>query len=245
MVLENIVIILHQLKGEENLGAVARAMANTGLRELRLSAPRCRIGYSAFRISALPQAHRILKQVKVYEDLVTAVQDLQFSVGTTARQRHNIRQLLTPDEVASRALTLMTHSKIGILFGPEERGLSNEELLCCDVIATIPVNEECPSYNVAHAVLLMCYTLMLKSKNYRELKTCPVKQASQNQINSLLSEARDLLLQVGFLNPQSPSGILLELRQLAGRAQLSEREVTILRGICRRIRNQLKLSAEK
>lgn len=245
MTLENIVIILHQLKGEENLGAVARAMANTGFRELRLSAPRCRINSAAFRAAAVPLAHKILTRVKVYADLGSAVQDLQFSIGTTARQRHNIRQLLTPEEVAPRVLSLMTHSKIGILFGPEERGLSNEELLCCDVIVTIPVTEECSSYNVAHAVLLMCYTLMLKSKNYREVKSLPIKQASQKQIDSLFSEARDLLLQVGFLNPQNPSGILLELRQLAGRAQLSEREVTILRGICRRILNQLKISAGK
>lgn len=237
MAFENIYIILHQTKGSLNVGYVARAMANTGFSHLRLSEPRCRIDSSSFRSASARSAHRILNKARIFPSLQEALSDLHLVVGTTARTRHN--RLLTSLEVATPQIlnTASKNNKVGILFGAEESGLSNDALQFCDILVTIPAAETLLSYNVAHSVLLVCYTLMLTGRGYREIRQSESPEATNLQIKGLFDDVRETLLAIGYLNPQNPEGIMQELRQLAGKANLTEREVTLLRGICRKVRS--------
>ncbi|MCD6385592.1 RNA methyltransferase [Candidatus Sumerlaeota bacterium] len=235
MGLDNIYIILHQPKGSLNVGYVARAMANTGFSHLRLSEPRCRIDSASFRSASAPAAHRILNKVRTYPSLQESVGDLHLVVGATARARHN-RGLTSLEVATPQILNTASLNKVGIIFGAEECGLSNADLQLCDILLTIPVSERLPSYNVGHSVLLVCYTLMIFQHSHRELRQSESSKATNQQIKGLFDDVRETLLNIGYLNPQNPDRILQELRQIAGKAQLTEREVRILRGICRKVR---------
>jgi len=142
-----------------NIGMCARAMANFGLDDLRLVAPRegwPRTGeYRDVAYAAAAGAAHLLDGARVYATVGEAVADLNFLYASTARERGQVKAVLTP--AAAMATTAAATDRRGVLFGPERTGLDNDEVALADEIVTFPANPAYASLNLAQAVLLVGY----------------------------------------------------------------------------------------
>jgi tRNA/rRNA methyltransferase len=146
------IILLHQVQLAENLGAVARAMGNFGISQLRLIQPKCDPDDpKAFAMAAGNQ--KVLENASLYQSLEHAVGDLELVFATTAVERELIKNYCTPKS----AIPLMYDRKVGLLFGPERTGLTNEDLSVANHIITIPVDPEFSSLNIGQAVVIVLY----------------------------------------------------------------------------------------
>ena len=225
-------IILVEPSLPVNIGAVARAMKNMGFSHLRLVCPADDEGHlsdPARRMSA--GSEEILEAARVSTSLREAVGDLQLVVGCTARKGKGRHPLLTPGHLPGILGKYHPDTRMGIVFGREDRGLTNPELDLCNLLLTIPTAPEHHSLNLAQAVLLVCYELRRAEKNSGTTTAAPPCYATAEELEGLFQHSREVLLRVGFLSPSNPDRILRVLRRVLGRARLDSREVTILRGI--------------
>ncbi|MDZ7926109.1 MAG: RNA methyltransferase [Agrobacterium sp.] len=160
LVAEGPAIILVEPQLGENIGMVARAMANFGLAELRLVKPRD--GWPSEKArAAASKADHVIDATKVFETLEEAIKDLNFVYATTARERYGFKPVRAPVTAAATLRTkFRADERTGILFGRERWGLTNEEVALADEIVTFPVNPAFASLNIAQAVLLMSYEWM-------------------------------------------------------------------------------------
>lgn len=146
------IILLHQIQLAENLGAVARAMGNFGIKNLRLVQPKCDPD-DPKAIAMAAGNEDALRSASIYQSLEHAVGDLELIFASTAVERELIKEYYTP----RAAIPLMNGKKIGLLFGPERTGLSNEDLCVANHIITIPVDPDFSSLNIAQAVVIILY----------------------------------------------------------------------------------------
>lgn len=219
-----------------NVGAVARAMKNMGYANLRLVTPSVtkeHLSDPARRMSA--GSEEILEAAQVYPSLREALSDLQLVVGSTARKGKGRNPLLQPKGLPGYLEKYGPDTRLGIVFGREDRGLTNEELDLCNIVLTIPTAPDHSSLNLAQAVLLVCYELAQAEERAALRDSSPRSLASSNELEELFVHARKVLLRVGFLDPQNPDRILRALRRVLGRARPDSREVKILRGILRQM----------
>ena len=154
-----LVVVLHRPRDLVNIASVIRIMKNFALRDLRLVAP---AEYDAFRVEGI--AHKtgdVLKRVVVFDALDQALADCHHVVGFTARQRSAKRNAQRPREAAGDILAVSEATLVALVFGPEDRGLTNDELDRCHRIVTIPTSADYASLNLAQAVAVMAYELFL------------------------------------------------------------------------------------
>src|ERR671916_1464778 len=151
------IIILVEPQLAENIGMVARAMANFGLSELRLVSPRNGWPKKGAHSAASGATH-VLEGAKLYHTVREAIADLNFVFATTARERGQMKRLFAPDAAMKEAQQRLAGGQgIGILFGRERTGLENDEVSLADAIVTFPVDPRFSSLNLAQAVLLVSY----------------------------------------------------------------------------------------
>ena len=234
--ISSISIILVEPSLPENIGAAARAMKNMGFSRLRLVCPENldkHLTHPARRMSA--GSEEILEKAQVYGSLNEALADLQVTVGCTARRSKGRHPILSPERLPESLRGYEDKMQIGIVFGREDRGLSNAELDLCHHIVTIPTAREHTSLNLAQAVLLICYELRMKLKRSAPKAGSRSALASAEEQEELYQHAREVLLRIGFLNPDNPDRILRVLRRITGRTGLDAREIRILRGILRQM----------
>ena len=236
--LSNIVIILVSPRVPENIGAAARAMKNFGLKHLRVVSPR---GYDKERAYKLARSGKdIIDNMTITESLKDAIGDLVLIGATTARQGRTRSDLIyTPDEGCPKLIEGTMNGKVGILFGPEEYGLSTRNLDVSSINITIPTSPDFSSLNLGQAVLLMSYQLFTSSTNAPKIELkqrSPKSMATGKEKEDFFESAREFLLDAGFLNKQNPDAVLLHLRKLLDRAVPSTDEVNILRGIIRQVK---------
>jgi tRNA/rRNA methyltransferase len=229
------VIILVEPQLGENIGMVARAMANFGLVELRLVNPRDGWPNDKARAAA-SKADHVIDGTAVFADLETAVADLNFVLATTARERDGFKAVRAPVE-AARALRARGQSgqRTGILFGRERFGLFNEEIARADEIVTFPVNPAFASLNIAQAVLLMSYEWM-KSGLATETQTAFAGPenvpADKLQLQGFLAHLEDALAARGYFRPAAKKPKMVDnLRAVLTRPGFSEAEIKVLRGV--------------
>ncbi|MCO5062813.1 MAG: RNA methyltransferase [Rhizobiaceae bacterium] len=228
-------IILVEPQLGENIGMVARAMANFGLSELRLVKPRD--GWPNERArAAASKADHVIDNVAVFETLADAVSDLQFVFATTARERDGFKQVRGPVE-AARELRSRSNDgqKLGILFGREKFGLFNEEVGLADEIVTFPVNPAFASLNIAQAVLLMSYEWMksgLAAETDTAFRTDVMEPASKAQLHSFFEHLEAALEARGYFRPAAKKAKMVDnLRAVLTRPGFAEPELKVLRGI--------------
>ena len=229
-------IILVEPSLAVNVGAVARAMKNMGFSELRIVYPdegSEHLSDPARRMSA--GSEEILEQARVFPSLGLALADIQVVAGCTARKGQGRNPLLDPRELKEHAARLGPETRFAVVFGREDRGLTNAELDLCHLVVTVPTAPEHSSLNLAQAVLLICYELRGGSSPGEPDVAAPNAPATSEELEELYGHARKVLLRVGFLDPQNPDRILRVLRRLLGRVGPDSREVAILRGILRRM----------
>jgi tRNA/rRNA methyltransferase len=228
--LNNIRIILMEPAGALNVGSVARVMKNMGLHHLVLVNPQCdRLGEEA-RLMAV-HASDILEQAQEVPTLTDALKGCHRAIATTARSRslesplENPRQalpwLITPDE------------KTALIFGREDRGLSNEELNQAHRFVTIPANPDYSALNLAQSVAVCAYELY--QHQYEPISPIPTeslsKKANLENLEGYYQHLEQTLLNIGYLYPHTANARMEKIRRLYQRAQLTEEEVALLRGI--------------
>ncbi|AQS41705.1 MAG: RNA methyltransferase, TrmH family, group 1 [Candidatus Tokpelaia hoelldobleri] len=229
------VIVLVEPQLPENIGMVARAMANFGLAELRLVNPRETFpGEKAY--AAASKADHVINKTVVYGALHEAVADCRYVVATTARERYSFKPVLSAVEAAQN---LRTHEeggeKTAILFGRERFGLSNEEVSLADAIVTFPVNPAFASLNIAQAVLLMAYEWMksgLREETQTVFRGPQMMQAPKQSLYGFFDQIEEALEVRGYFRPPERKDVMVgNLRAVLTRAAFSEEEIKLLRGI--------------
>ncbi|MCR6499608.1 RNA methyltransferase [Shinella sp. CPCC 101442] len=228
------IILVHPQLGE-NIGMVARAMANFGLAELRLVNPRD--GWPSEKaISAASKADHVIEAAKVYPSLEEAVADLEFVYATTARDRYGYKEVRSPVVAADDLrLRFRAGEKTGILFGRERTGLTNEEIALADELVTFPVNPAFASLNLAQAVLLMSYEWMksgLVSVESTPFHALPQRPAKKEELQGLFDHVEETLDARGYFRPDEKKPKLVEnLRAILTRPSFTGTEIQVLRGI--------------
>ena len=228
------IILVHPQLGE-NIGMVARAMANFGLAELRLVNPRD--GWPSEKaISAASKADHVIEAAKVYPSLEAAVSDLEFVYATTARDRYGYKEVRSPVVAADDLRTrFRAGEKTGILFGRERTGLTNEEIALADELVTFPVNPAFASLNLAQAVLLMSYEWMksgLASVEDTPFDALPQRPAKKEELQGLFDHVEETLDARGYFRPAEKKPKLVEnLRAILTRPSFTGTEIQVLRGI--------------
>ena len=228
-------VILVEPQLAENIGMVARAMANFGLSELRLVAPRDGWPKKGAH-SAASGASPLLERARLYPTAAEAIADLHLVFATTARERGQMKRVLAPDAAMAETVTRAARGqRAGILFGRERTGLENDEVALADAIVTFPVDPAFPSLNLAQAVLLVAY-------EWRRAATggalpFPGGQhsppAPKAMVGALHEHLEAELDAAGFLSPEKRPVVVRNLRDMVARMQPSEQDVRTLRGVVR------------
>jgi tRNA/rRNA methyltransferase len=215
-------VVLVSPKEPGNIGAAARAMKNMGLSRLALVAPRCDVGL-AYTLAS--HARDVIDGATLHDTLYDAVAGHSSVVGTTARPRKGHLLAGTPREVAPR---LPQHGN-AVVFGREESGLSNEELDLCTAYITIPTAGEYASLNLAQAVLIVVYELLLARSAPREAPANPLP--ARAAMEALHQHWLDFMLESGFTDEQRSEHASRTWRRIIERSQPDEKETAFLRGL--------------
>ena len=240
--LANIRIVLVNSSHPGNIGATARAMKNMGLSQLTLVAPQEFPSPKAEWRAA--NAKDVLETVTVVETLTEAVNDCGLVIGTSARERRIPWPLLTPRECGERCVRESSQHSVAIVFGREDRGLTNEELQQCHFHVHIPSNPEYGVLNLAMAVQVLCYELRLAMLAQREGKLLhfddwDVPPAKHQDLERYYEHLENTLVSLGFLDRDNPRQTMTRLRRLYNRIRLDEMELSILRGILTATQNYI------
>jgi tRNA/rRNA methyltransferase len=235
LIAEGPAIILVEPQLGENIGMVARAMANFGLAELRLVSPRDGWPNEKAR-SAASKADHVIDGAIVFETLEDAIRDLNFVYATTARERYGFKPVRSPVYAASTLREkFKAGEKTGILFGRERWGLSNEEVALADEIVTFPVNPAFASLNIAQAVLLMSYDWMKSGmEDIEETRFQPIEQrpSTKDQVLGMFEQIEEALDARGYFHPPEKKPKMIDnLRAVLSRRSFSEQEVSVFRGV--------------
>ncbi|KQQ37237.1 RNA methyltransferase [Rhizobium sp. Leaf306] len=235
LIAEGPAIILVEPQLGENIGMVARAMANFGLAELRLVSPRDGWPNEKAR-SAASKADHVIDGAVVFETLEDATRDLNFVYATTARERYGFKPVRSPVYAASTLREkFKAGEKTGILFGRERWGLSNEEVALADEIVTFPVNPAFASLNIAQAVLLMSYDWMKSGMDdIEETRFQPIEQrpSTKDQVFGMFEQIEEALDARGYFHPPEKKPKMIDnLRAVLSRRSFSEQEVSVFRGV--------------
>jgi tRNA/rRNA methyltransferase len=230
---DRISIVLVGTQSPGNIGMVCRAMKNMGLYDLRLVNP-CRVDHPDAPMFAV-SAKDVLEQAKIYTSLEDAIADSEFSVATTRRHGKYRNEIWTPDEVVARFAACAPQSRLALVFGREDSGLTTDEVAMCRWQSTIPTADEYGSLNLSQAVLIFCYEF-LKGNAPVQNEEKPVRDiAGSASLEPLYDHMERTLLRIGYLNPQNPDHMMRTMRRIYARAELDEREVSSLRGMLSQI----------
>ncbi len=228
------VVILNEPQLAENIGAVARVMANFGLSELRLVRPRD--GWPQDRAWASASgASWPLDNAKVFETLAEAIGDLSLTFATTARPRETQLPVITPRQAAADLHARVAAGQaVGMLFGGERAGLETHDIALCQAIVTIPVDERFRSLNLAQAVALNAYEwrLTIDEGPRQAFAHNALPPADQKAMMGLYEQLEAELDDAGFFHPPAkrPS-MVRNLRVALGKAQMTDQEVRTFRGV--------------
>jgi tRNA/rRNA methyltransferase len=226
-------IILNEPQLAENIGSVARVMANFGLSELRLVRPRD--GWPQERAWASASgADWPLEGARVYQRLEAAVADLHRVYATTARPREVKLPILTPRQAAAELYGAVGHGqKVGLLFGGERAGLETHDIALCRAIVTIPVDPRFKSLNLAQSVALNAYEWRLLVQDGPPPAFAAAGELADGEMmNGLFEHLERDLDEAGFFHPpEKRPSMVRNLRAILSRAYLDEQEVRTFRGV--------------
>ena len=186
-------IVLIKPSIEGNLGAIARTMLNFGFEELHLVSPELNIGEEARKRAK--HAGKVLEKVTIHKNLNEAISDCSLVIGTSGKREFGektiTRHFLTPEEISKR--TYSNNGKIAIVFGPEGKGLTQEELIYCDLLTSIPTWEGYPIMNLSHSVSVILYELYKYHLMNHSLDDPSIRESSISIERRLDPKIRQLL----------------------------------------------------
>ena len=237
--LERIVVVLDHPKDLVNIAGVTRVMMNFGLTRLRLVKPD---EFDVWRIGGIAhKSQRITEAVTQHETLEEAVADASFVVGTTARARTAGRSYTRPREVAAQIAERTREGTIAIVFGREDRGLTNEDLDRCHAVAIIPTDPTYKSLNLAQACLLLAYEVFLalgEGEGPLPKGRRATRPPTQEELEDTFAALEKGLGAIDFFKSRKPESVLRTLRTLVSRARPDLREARLIAAIGHEIKNK-------
>jgi len=230
------VIILINPQMPENIGMSARAMMNCGFSELRIVKPREGWPNTIAKKSAAHGSF-ILDKAKIFDSFNSSTKDLKFLIGTSVRKRFANKNHFFDFESLFKSFSLS--SKVGIVFGPERSGLTNEQISKCDCIFSLPIYKNKSSLNLSHSILLVAYEfskLNIKKNNH---KNNTIKNiATKKEFYQMMNHLRDELEDSGFFHPlEKAKSMFLNIQNMFIRANFTSQEIRTFRGIIRKLSN--------
>jgi tRNA/rRNA methyltransferase len=231
--LQSFAFVLVRPLQDGNVGDAARALKNMGFGDLRLVAPQRPPGRAAAAMAA--HADDVLRDVRCHTSVAEALGDRTLVVGTTCRTGLYRSGAIAIREAAAQLIAEATDNRVAFLFGPEDTGLTNSEIEHCQRLVTIPTAPAYPSLNLAQAVMLVAYELMMAADAARPMPPAQ-RYAPANEVEAMIERLARALVAMGFLPAENPEHIMFALRAMFGRAGLSGRDLDILNGIASQIR---------
>lgn len=234
----NIAVVLVRTKYPENVGSVARACLNMGVSDMILVDPQ---HYAPDKAAPLATVHakHILDSAAIVPDLNTALADFQSTYGTTARMGGWRKAVLTPDKAAlEMAEKMASGERIALVFGPEDKGLTNEETTTCGRLVNIPTSREGTSLNLSQAVLILLYEAFRARHGHGRQTADPTSSqlATHQEQETLFASMQDALVAIDFLKQNNSDYWMLPIRRFFQRFSLKRHEYNLLMGICRQIK---------
>ena len=229
--LEHITIVLKQPRYPENIGAAARSIRNMGIKKLVVVDPE---NYDVEKVLKLAthEAADIVEQIEICSDIKTALASFSYVAGTTARLGGERQVVISPSRLAEMLIPISKKNRIAILFGPEDKGLLNEDLRLCHALVNIPT-AQFSSINLAQAVMILCYELF-KASTSGEHRFTP-RLAERHELDGMYEQLKEILVRIDYINHENPDYWMNRLRRFFNRIQLRAGDVSIIRGICRQI----------
>ena len=236
----NITVVLHEPQDLVNIAGVVRAMANMGLERLTLVDP---AEFDPWRITGI--AHRtghIVENARVAATLEDALAGATCVVGTSARPRTAQRNYRRPRDLAARILDRSRDGEVALVFGREDRGLSNEALDRCHEVLVIPTSPAHASLNLAQAVLLVAYELFLAGAGAPPRLPTGKRSlgpASAAELEEMYRALEAGLVSIDFFKARKPESVMRVLRTIFGRTTLDAHEARLVRGVGYEMRNRV------
>ena len=230
MSLKNIYFILVRPQLGENIGSVARAIKNFNITKLRIVNPRCSWPNEKALATSVG-AKDVLQKSKLYKTIDNSIADLDIIFASTSRIR-KVNKKIIPIYALNKIIK--KKQKIGIVFGPESSGLSNDELNCADYLVKIPTNKNFSSLNLSHSAIIFSFQIFqyFKNKKIKYSSFYKSSTAKKSEVNKFLKFSIKGLDKKGFLQPNHKrKSMLRNIHNIFHRINLSEQEIRILLGI--------------
>lgn len=229
--LSQVAIVLVRPKFPENIGSAARVAFNMGVKRLILVRDELPEREPMAKMATHKAAH-LIDQMEVHATLEEALAPFALIVGTTARLGKRRTLEKTPREVVEEVIPELPNNQLALMFGPEDTGLTNEELKYCRFISSIPT-ADFSSLNLAQAIAIHCYELYYQIVHAPH--AFPPKQqiATSYELEGMYEHVEEALLRIDFLEEKSHTYWMNNVRQFLNRMELTSKEAKIIRGICR------------
>jgi len=230
MSLEDIYFILARPQMGENIGSVARAIKNFNIKHLRIVNPRCHWPNQKALATSVG-AKDVLRSTKIYNSIEKSIGDLDVILASTSRIRRINKKIISIFDIKKK---IKKGKKIGILFGPEASGLSNDEISYADYLVKIPTNKNFSSLNLSHSAIIFCFEIFQYFSNKKIIYKSGYRSsmAKKSEVNKFLKFIISRLDKKGFLQPDHKrKSMIRNISNIFHRINLSEQEIRILLGI--------------
>ena len=233
-------VVLVEPAGPLNVGRVARLCANFGVQSLRLVNPQCDHRSDEAQRMAV-HGRDLLDHATVHRSLLNALSGCRRAVATCGRIDHGDIPLLTSDQALSWLLSsgddpAAESQPVAVVFGREDRGLSNSELRLCQRVLSLHSDAAYPSLNLSHAVAVVLHEMNRLQRHAMVSQPTGPDPAPASALSDFLNDAESLLLEVGYLLPHTASARMAKVNDLLQRATTGREEVALLRGMVRQLR---------
>ena len=231
----NLKIILVEPSGPLNVGSIARLCSNFNVNQLRIVSPKCDIYSLEVKKMAL-RGINFIKECNIYESLIDSISDCDLVLATCGRIEHPKECEQDSLENISKWIRNFKEIKnLAILFGREDRGLTNKELLMAHKVFTIKTHEKFPSLNLSHAVSIVLYELSKNTKAVNIQKKKDLDFPSSKNIEDSFLEIEKLLLKTGYVLPHTLDAKVSKFKNYIHRSETSKHELDVIRGIVHQI----------
>lgn len=229
---DNITIVLNKPKYPGNVGSVARCAGNMGVGKISVVGNRD-LAAEEMNQMATHFAAGIVNRIQHFDRLDDALEKFHYIVGATSRRGSGRGPVVSPREMAERLVDVSQNNEVALLFGPEDAGLSNDDLKFCHMLVTIPTSKNFKSINLSHAVMILCYEIYTARSEPLEMFTPRIAESAE--LEGMYKQMKSLLMEIGFLNHENPDYWMMHIRRFLGRTKLLSKEVKIIRGMCRQL----------
>jgi|TARA_B110000914_G_scaffold220795_1_gene231489 tRNA (cytidine32/uridine32-2'-O)-methyltransferase len=232
-------IVLVETSHPGNIGSAARAMKTMGLSKLSLVNPKDFPSGDANALSG--NARDVLDNATIYSSLQEAIKQSTFIYATSARNRSINWPTVNPEKAAEQIIDQVTGDKeISIVFGREDRGLTNEELQLANFHLEIPANPEYPVLNIAMSVQIVAYELFKNINNTEDREWRDYPEINSEDLQRLIDHFVETSIKLDMIDPKNPSQIIARIKRMFSRLQPDSMEGNYLRGFLTAINKRLK-----